>query len=110
MDTNLFLYKNVNSCQKKCLLQIFHVLGKGIQLEDGFFVFFLSMYCIQLCFICRPSDSTVSEDAGLLRLGIVSQTLTRLNLTRRYEYTVKKVNDFPVPSRDVTNQTLPGRE
>jgi hypothetical protein len=28
------------------------------------------MYCIQHCFICRPSDSTVSEDAGieLLRL------------------------------------------
>jgi hypothetical protein len=25
-------------------------------------------------------------------------------------YTVKKVNDFPVPSRDVTYQTLPGRE
>jgi hypothetical protein len=25
-------------------------------------------------------------------------------------YTVKKVNDFPVPSRDVTDQTLPGRE
>jgi hypothetical protein len=25
-------------------------------------------------------------------------------------YTVKKVSDFPVPSRDVTNQTLPGRE
>jgi hypothetical protein len=25
-------------------------------------------------------------------------------------YTVQKVNDFPVPSRDVTNQTLPGRE
>ncbi len=24
-------------------------------------------------------------------------------------YTVKKVSDFPVPSRDVTNQTLPGR-
>ncbi len=22
----------------------------------------------------------------------------------------KKVGDFPVPSRDVTNQTLPGRE
>jgi len=21
------------------------------------------MYCIQQCFICRPSDSTVSEDA-----------------------------------------------
>jgi hypothetical protein len=25
-------------------------------------------------------------------------------------YTVKKANDFPVPSRDVTYQTLPGRE
>jgi hypothetical protein len=23
-------------------------------------------------------------------------------------YTVKKVNEFPVPSRDDTNQTLPG--
>jgi hypothetical protein len=27
-----------------------------------------------------------------------------------YTYTVKKVSDFPVPSRDVTNQTLSGRE
>jgi hypothetical protein len=25
-------------------------------------------------------------------------------------YTVKKVIDFPVPSREVTNQTLSGRE
>ncbi len=25
-------------------------------------------------------------------------------------YTVKKVSDFPVPIRDVTNQTLPGQE
>jgi hypothetical protein len=23
------------------------------------------MYCFQHCFICRPSDSTVSEDAGI---------------------------------------------
>ncbi len=28
---------------------------------------------------------------------------------RRY-YTVKKVSDFPVPSRDVSNLTLPGQE
>jgi hypothetical protein len=27
-----------------------------------------------------------------------------------FHYTVKKVNVFPVPSRDVINQTLPGRE
>ncbi len=26
--------------------------------------FFVSMYYIQHCFICRPSDSNVSEDAG----------------------------------------------
>ncbi len=26
------------------------------------------------------------------------------------QYTVKKVTDFPVPSGDVTNQILPGRE
>ncbi len=24
-----------------------------------------SLYCIQHCLICRPSDSTVSEDAGI---------------------------------------------
>jgi hypothetical protein len=40
----------------------------GLQLFLGGF---FSLYCIQHCFICRPSDSTVSEDArsnpGLLR-------------------------------------------
>jgi hypothetical protein len=29
----------------------------------GFFIF--SLYCIQHCFICRPSDSTVPTDAGI---------------------------------------------
>jgi hypothetical protein len=32
-------------------------------LTGGFF--FLSMNCIPHCFICRPSDSTVSADAGI---------------------------------------------
>jgi hypothetical protein len=27
--------------------------------------FYFSMYFIQHCFICRPTDSTVSEDAGI---------------------------------------------
>ena len=31
--------------------------------KGGFLGFF--MYCIQHCFICRLSDSTVSEDAGI---------------------------------------------
>jgi hypothetical protein len=29
-----------------------------------YWIGFLAKYCIQLCFICSPSDSTVSEDAG----------------------------------------------
>ncbi len=28
-------------------------------------VLFTTMYCIQHCFICRPSDATVSGDAGI---------------------------------------------
>jgi hypothetical protein len=37
-----------------------------------------------------------------------------INIVRRLfrafiQYTVKKVIDFPIPSRDVTNQILPGR-
>jgi hypothetical protein len=43
-----------------------------------FLVFFLLMYVIQHCFICRPSDSTVSEDAG-----IEPRTVTTLALTAR---------------------------
>ncbi len=40
-------------------------LSKGLFKHGfhGFFFFFLC--CIQNCFICRPSDSTVSEDAGI---------------------------------------------
>ncbi len=33
--------------------------------KEGFFGLFLFMYDIQHCFICRHSDSTVSEDAGI---------------------------------------------
>jgi hypothetical protein len=35
---------------------------KGAILTGGFFLF---MCVIQLCFICRSSDSIVSEDAGI---------------------------------------------
>jgi hypothetical protein len=46
--------------------------------EGGFFGIFLFMYVIQHCFICRPSDSTVSEDAG-----IVLRTVAALVLSAR---------------------------
>jgi len=47
--------------------------GKG-----GFFGFLLFMYIIQHCFMCRPSDSTLSEGAEIKTqhcCNIGSQTL-----------------------------------
>ncbi len=42
---------------KNCTVDVFaYLYNRGI---------FLCMYFIQHCFICRPSDSTVSEDAGI---------------------------------------------
>ncbi len=46
--------------------------------KGGFFQLFLFMYIIQDCVICRPSDSTVSEDAG-----IEPRTVATLALTAR---------------------------
>jgi hypothetical protein len=46
-----------------CLLWFFYI---SVYSTGGFFGFFSSsMYSIKHCFICRPSDSTVSEDAGI---------------------------------------------
>ncbi len=41
-----------------------HINWKKFSKLTGGFLGFFSLYCIQNCFICRPSDSTVSEDAG----------------------------------------------
>jgi hypothetical protein len=40
------------------------------------------MYAIQHCFICRPSDSTVSVDAGIepWTVATLALTATRLDL------------------------------
>ncbi len=42
-----------------------HSVSPLIIKQGDFFGVFLSMYFIQHCCICRPSDSTVSEDAGI---------------------------------------------
>ncbi len=34
------------------------------RITSNSFIYIFSVYFIQLCFICHPSDSTVSEDAG----------------------------------------------
>jgi hypothetical protein len=40
-------------------------LDKFSPINTFFGFLFSSIYCIQHCFICRPSDSTVLEDAGI---------------------------------------------
>jgi hypothetical protein len=43
------------------------------------------MYYIQHCFICRHSDSTVSEDAGIVhRIGYIPSTLGYISSTLGY--------------------------
>jgi hypothetical protein len=44
------------------------------------------MYDIQHCFICRPSDSTVSEDAGIEHRTVATTALAvrRPNHSARY--------------------------
>jgi hypothetical protein len=49
-------------------------LDEMVRNKQGDFFILFSVYCIQRCFICRPSDSTVSEDAGI-DFNIGSQTL-----------------------------------
>ncbi len=53
------------------------------------------MYFIQQCFICRPSDSTVSEDAG-----IEPRTAATLALTDRH-------SDHSARSHPLVNCTPP---
>ncbi len=50
-------------------------------LTGGFFVFF--MYCIQHCLICRPSDFTVSEDAGIEPRTVATSALA-VRLSNHY--------------------------
>jgi hypothetical protein len=40
-----------------------------------FWIFFLFIYDIEHCFICDPSDSTVSEDAGIEPRTVTSTAL-----------------------------------
>jgi hypothetical protein len=49
------------------------ILFEMIFLKGDLIGFFLLMYEIQHCFICRPTDSTLSEDAGI-KIGTVATT------------------------------------
>jgi hypothetical protein len=43
------------------------------------------MYCIQHCFICRPSDSTVSDVAGIEPRTVATSALAVSALTTRLD-------------------------
>ncbi len=59
--------------------QIFPQPAESFCFKGGiYFWFFILMYVIQHCFIYRPSDSTVSEDAE-----IETRTVATLALTAR---------------------------
>jgi hypothetical protein len=49
------------------------------KLIEILFKFFLCVYFIQLCFTCTPSDSTVSEDAGIEHVATLPLTVRRSN-------------------------------
>ncbi len=57
-----------------------------------------------------PAVAYVLAVADVLFVASIPADPSFFILAGYFTYTVKKVNDFPVPSRDVTYQTLPGRE
>ncbi len=59
------IFVSYSHCPVLFTLLCFVSLSSRNPLPTVFLFFFLSMYVIQHCFICRPSDSTVSEDVGI---------------------------------------------
>jgi hypothetical protein len=52
----------------------------------------------------------MQKNRAILKPVVMEKLSNYQYMDLRGSYTVKKVNYFPVPSRDVTNQTLTGRE
>ncbi len=59
---------------------------------------------------CMKGKYVVKEGRDKVRRDREIVKREKINFARRKRYNVKKVIVFPVPSRDVTNQTLPGGE
>jgi hypothetical protein len=60
-------------------------------------------WCMEVKYVLKEGRDKVRRDREIVKRE-------KINIARRKRYTVKKVIVFPVPRRDVTNQTLPGRE
>ncbi len=50
-------------------------MSEDLKTNREIFLYFYSLYCIQHWFICHPSDSTVSEDAGMEPRTVVTSAL-----------------------------------
>jgi hypothetical protein len=75
---------------KKDTSDLFKVRFKLSFLKGDFLNFFIFMYIVQHCFICRPPDSNVSEDAG-----IESRTVATFALTvRRSNHLGRSHHDY----------------
>jgi hypothetical protein len=91
VSSKLHLHLTLNFSAKKIL---FTTDGSGVSL-NGFCMYFLR----------TSTKRTLGEETFQV------QQLTKTKLKEETSgYSGKKVNDFLVPSWDVTNQTLPGRE
>ncbi len=55
--------------------------------KGDFLEFFIFIYVFQHCFICRPSDSTVSEDAGIEPRTDANLALPAYLLSNRHNFT-----------------------
>jgi hypothetical protein len=53
--------------------------------QGDFWIFFSSMYIVQHCFIWRPSDTTVSEDAGIEPRTVATSALA----VRRFSHSAR---------------------
>ncbi len=76
-------------------------------LNKGIFWIFLFMYFIQHFFICCPSDSTVSEDAGIEPRTVATSALA----VRRSSHSASSpptCRDIPFPKEDQNTDELAG--
>jgi hypothetical protein len=79
--------------KKKRVSHFYHNNNNSEKLTGGFFGFYFVMYFIQHCFICRPSDFTVSEDARIEHRTVATLALAvrRFNLSARSHPEFRKV-------------------
>ncbi len=84
--------------------------------QGNFWGFFFPMYCFQHCFICLPSDSTVSEDAGIeprtvatSALTVKRSTHTRLDLIHTRLYLIHTRLDLIHTRLDLIHKLVVGQ-